>query len=151
MSLFDKINEEIKVAMKAREQEKLEALRSVKAAFLIAKSDKGANSVLSEEEEIKIVQKLVKQRKDSADIYKVNNREDLYKKEVFEAEIISQYLPKTMTEEEIIPILKEIIASVGAAGPSDMGKVMGQATKQFAGKAEGRLIADLVKKLLSGN
>ena len=151
MSLFEKINEEIKIAMKAREQGKLEALRSVKAAFLIAKSDKGANSVLSEDEELKIVQKQVKQRKDAAEIYKTNNREDLYKKEIFEAEVISQYLPKTMSEEEIIPLLREIIASVGAAGPSDMGKVMGQATKQLAGKAESRVIADLVKKLLSGS
>jgi uncharacterized protein len=150
MSLFDKVNEDIKAAMMAREQGKLEAIRSVKAAFLTERSNKGANAVLTEEEELKIVQKLVKQRKDSADIYKTQNREDLYKKEVFEAEIISQYLPKMMSEEEIIPVINEAIAAVGAKGPQDMGKVMGTVNKKLAGKAEGRIVAELVKKLLNG-
>jgi hypothetical protein len=150
MSLFEKINEDIKAAMMAREKEKLEALRSVKAAFLLAKSEKGANYVLTEEEELKIVQKQVKQRKDSADIYKTQNREDLYQKEVFEAGVISHYLPKLMSEEEMIPVLQAIIDNVGAKGPADMGKVMGAATKQLAGKAEGGTIAAMVKKLLNG-
>jgi len=150
MSLFEKINEDIKAAMMAREQEKLEALRAVKAAFLLARSEKGAGYVLTAEEELKIVQKQVKQRKDSADIYKQQNREDLYKKEVFEAEVISQYLPKMLSEEELVPVLKGIIESVGAKGPADMGKVMGVANKQLAGKAEGGTIAAMVKKLLNG-
>ena len=149
MSLFDKINEDIKAAMMARQQEKLEALRSVKAAFLLERSNKGANSVLTDEEELKIVQKLVKQRRDTAEIYKNSKRDDLANKELMEADVIAQYLPKAMSEEEIIPILKEIIAEVGAKGPSDMGKVMGQATKKLAGKAEGRVISELVKKLLA--
>lgn len=150
MSLFEKINEDIKAAMMARESEKLEALRSVKAAFLVARSEKGAGYVLTAEEELKIVQKQVKQRKDSADIFKQQNREDLYKKEVFEAEVISHYLPKMLSEEELLPVLKGIVESVGAKGPADMGKVMGAANKQLAGKAEGGTIAAVVKKLLNG-
>lgn len=150
MSLFEKINEDIKAAMMARESEKLEALRSVKAAFLVARSEKGAGYVLTAEEELKIVQKQVKQRKDSADIFKQQNREDLYKKEVFEAEVISHYLPKMLSEEELLPVLKSIVESVGAKGPADMGKVMGAANKQLAGKAEGGTIAAVVKKILNG-
>lgn len=149
MSLFEKVNEDIKAAMMARQQDKLDALRSVKAAFLLARSDKGANSVLTEDEEIKIVQKQVKQRKDAADIYKTQNRDDLYQKEIFEAEVISLYLPKAMSEEEILPVIQGIITAMGASGPQDMGKVMGQATKQLAGKAESKTIAELVKKLLA--
>ncbi|MBN2610720.1 MAG: GatB/YqeY domain-containing protein [Bacteroidales bacterium] len=148
MSLFDKINDDLKSAMKAQEKDKLEAIRAVKTAFLIAKSDKGASSVLSDDEELKIIQKLVKQRKESADIYKSQNRDDLYQKEIFEAEVISAYLPKQMDEGELVTALKEIIARTGAKTPQDMGKVMGVATKELAGKADGKMIASKVKELL---
>ncbi len=148
MSLFDKINEDLKAAMKAQEKDKLEAIRAIKTAFLIAKADKGANSVLTEDEELKIIQKLVKQRKESADIYKTQNRDDLYQKEIDEAEVISAYLPKQLGEEELVKILKEIIAKVGASAPQDMGKVMGVASKELAGKADGKMIATKVRELL---
>ena len=148
MSLFDKINEDLKAAMKAQEKDKLEAIRAIKTAFLLAKSDKGATAVLTEDEELKIMQKLVKQRKESADIYKSQNRDDLYQKEMLEAEVISAYLPKQLGEEELAKILKEIIAKVGASSPQDMGKVMGIATKELAGKADGKVIAGKVRELL---
>lgn len=150
MSFFDKISEDLKAAMKAQEKEKLEAIRAVKTAFIIAKADKGATAVLSEDEELKIMQKLVKQRKESADIYKSQNRDDLYKKEIYEAEVISEYLPKQLGEDDLIKILKEIISRVGAESPQDMGKVMGIATRELAGKADGKLIAARVKELLGG-
>jgi uncharacterized protein YqeY len=148
MSLFDKISEDLKMAMKAREKEKLEAIRSVKTAFLLAKSDKGATAVLSEDEELKIIQKLVKQRNESAEIYKSQNRTDLYEKEILEAQVISSYLPKQLSEEELTKVLSKIIQSVGATGTKDMGKVMGVAAKELAGKAEGKVIAAKVKELL---
>ncbi len=149
MSLFEKINADIKAAMLAKEKEKLEPLRAIKAAFLMAKTEKGASDTLSDETEIKIVQKLVKQRKDSAELYKTNNREELYAKEIAEAKIIEQYLPAQMSEEEIVEEIKVIISEVGAAGPQDMGKVMGIASKKLGGKAEGRVIAQKVKELLA--
>ena len=149
MSLFDKINDDIKKAMLAKEKEKLEALRSIKAAFLVAKTEKGASDVLSEDAEIKIIQKLVKQRKDSAEVYKANNREELYAKEVAEALIIEQYLPAQLSEEEVASLIKTIIGEVGAKGPQDLGKVMGVASKKLSGKAEGKLIAQKVKDLLA--
>ena len=148
MSLFEKINEDLKKAMKAREKEKLEAIRAVKTAFLLAKSDKGATAVLTEDEELKIIQKLVKQRNESAEIYKSQNRNDLYEKEILEAQVISGYLPKQLNEEELTKVLLNIIQSVGASGIRDMGKVMGVATKELAGKAEGKMIAAKVKELL---
>lgn len=148
MSLVDQINEDLKAAMKAQAKDKLEALRAIKTAFLLAKSDKGATAVLTSDEELKIVQKLVKQRKESADIYKSQNRDDLYQKEIMEAEVISAYLPKQMSEEELTKILKEIIARVGATTQKDMGKVMGIATKELAGKADGKAISAKVKELL---
>lgn len=148
MSLFDKINEDLKKAMKAREKEKLEAIRAVKTAFLLAKSDKGATAVLTEDEELIIIQKLVKQRNESAEIYKSQNRNDLYEKEILEAQVISGYLPKQLNEEELTKVLLNIIQSVGALGIRDMGKVMGVATKELAGKAEGKMIAAKVKELL---
>jgi uncharacterized protein len=150
MSLFDKVNEDIKNAMLSKEKEKLEALRSVKAAFLLAKSEKGASETLSSDVELKVVQKLVKQRKESADIYISEGRKDLYDKEMFEASVIEQYLPRQMSPEELKTVLKEIIEKVGAKAPSDMGKVMGLATKELAGKADGKLIAETVKGLLAG-
>jgi uncharacterized protein len=149
MSLFDKVNEDIKTAMLAREKDKLEALRSIKAAFLIAKTDKGASDVLSSDTEIKIIQKLVKQRKESAEIYLAQDRKDLGDKELFEASVIEQYLPKQMSADEIKAVLKSIIEKVGAKSPADMGKVMGVASKQLAGKADGKLIAETVKSLLA--
>lgn len=149
MKYFEKVNEDIKAAMMAREKEKLEALRAVKAAFLLAKTEKGAQVDLSDEDELKIIQKLVKQRKDSAEIYRGQNRPDLYEKEELEADVISQYLPKQLSEEELTPIIKGIIEQVGAKSAAEMGKVMGIASKQLSGKAENKLISEVVKKLLS--
>ena len=151
MSLFDQINEDIKKAMLAKEKDKLEALRAVKAAFLVAKTEKGAAETLSSDTELKIIQKLIKQRKESAEIYLTQSRKDLYDKEILEASVIEQYLPKQMSAEEITAALKQIIEKTGAKAPSDMGKVMGMASKELAGKADGKLIAETVKSLLAGN
>ncbi len=149
MSYSDLINEDLKKAMLAREKDKLEAIRAIKAAFIVARADVGASSVLDEADELKIIQKLVKQRKDSAAIYIQQSRQDLADKELFEAAIIEKYLPAQMTEQEIMEVIKKIISETGAAGMKDMGKVMGLATKELAGKAEGRLISTAVKQLLS--
>lgn len=148
MSLFEQINQDIKTAMLAKEKEKLEALRAVKAAFLIAKSEKGAEDEMSAEKEIAVIQKLVKQRLESADIYLQNNRTELADKETLEAKYISVYLPAQMSEDEINTALKSIIAESGASSMKDMGKVMGIASKAMAGKADGKLISACVKKLL---
>lgn len=148
MSLEDKINEDIKKAMLAREKEKLEALRAVKAALLLMKTEKG-NEVITPEKEIQLLNKLVKQRKESADIYVQNNRKELADKELFEASVIAVYLPAQMSAEELESEIKKIVAEVGAKLPSDMGKVMGKASKQFAGKADNKLVSEIVKKLLS--
>ena len=148
MSLFEQVNQDIKAAMLAREKNKLEALRAIKTAFLLAKSEKGAQGELTYEKEIQIIQKLVKQRKESAAIYESQNRYDLYEKEMTEAGEIEKYLPKPLSEEELIEKLEEIIQETGASSPSDMGKVMGIATKKLSGKAEGRMIAEKVKELL---
>jgi len=148
MSYSDIINEDIKKAMLAREKEKLEAIRAIKAAFIVARADKGANSVLEEAEEVKIIQKLVKQRKDSATIYKEQNRPELAEKELMEAAVIEKYLPAQMSEEEVAAVVKKIITESGAAGMKDMGKVMGLATKELSGKADGKVISGLVKQLL---
>ncbi|MBT8196026.1 MAG: GatB/YqeY domain-containing protein [Bacteroidia bacterium] len=147
MSLADKIGAELKAAMLAKDEAKLRGLRAIKSALLLAATS-GADKTISEDDEIKILQKLVKQRKDSADIYKQQNREDLLKPELEEIEVISKFLPAQLGEEEISNQLKEIIAKVGASSPSDMGKVMGMASKQFAGKADNKLVAALVQKLL---
>ena len=149
MSLENKINEDIKKAMLAREKEKLEALRAVKTAILVAKTEKGAGETMTEDAEIKILQRLVKQRKESAAVFKDQNREELAQKEWFEAGIIERYLPEQMSEEEIKSIITKIVAETGAKSMADMGKVMGIASKQLAGKAEGKLIADTVKSILS--
>ena len=149
MSLFNQINTDIKQAMLNKEKEKLEALRAIKAAFLIAKTEKGSGDELSPEKEISVIQKLVKQRKDSANLYIENNRPELAEKENKEAEFISVYLPKQMSEEEITNELKTIISELGASSMKDMGKVMGIATKKMAGKADGKLISAKVKELLS--
>jgi uncharacterized protein YqeY len=149
MSLFDQINEDIKKAMLNKEpKEKLEALRSIKAAFLLAKTEK-ANAELTSDVELKILNKLVKQRRESADIYKQQNRSDLYEKEVAEAKVIEAYLPAQMTTAEIEAVIKGVVEKLGAKGPSDMGKVMGAATKELAGKADGKVVSEIVKKLLT--
>ncbi len=148
MSLFSQINQDIKSAMLNKEKEKLEALRAIKAAFFLAKTENGVEEIPADKE-ISIIQKLVKQRRDSALIYKQNNRPELEAKENTEADYIAEYLPQQMSEEEIMASVKTIIEQVGASSMKDMGKVMGMATKQLAGKAEGKLIADCVKKALA--
>ena len=148
MNLFDQISEDIKKEMLAREKVRLEALRGVKKEFLEAKTAKGANGELSDEMATKILVKMVKQRKESAKIYEENNRPELAENELAEAAVIEEYLPKQLSEEELENELKKIIAEVGAEGPKDMGKVMGIATKQLAGRAEGKAISAKVKQLL---
>lgn len=149
MSLTDKINNDIKTAMLQKKEAELRALRAIKSALLLAKTDKGTTGDLSEQDEVKLLQKLVKQRRESFDIYKAQSREDLANKEKEEIDVIEKYLPKQMSEEEIKVILKEIIKNVGASQPSDMGKVMGVASKELAGKADNKVISSLVKELLS--
>ena len=149
MTLEERINEDIKRAMLAREKEKLNALRAIKSAILLAKTSKGASDTLSEEAEIKLLKQLVKQRQDSAAIYKEQNRDDLYQEEKVQLDVIAAYLPQMMSEEEIEATLKQIIADNGFAGMKDMGKVMGIASKQMAGKADGRAISGIVRRLLS--
>jgi len=148
MSLTEKISADLITAMKAKDKVALEAIRAVKTAFILARSDKGADSVLTADEELKIVQKLVKQRRESAAIYKEQNRPDLYEKEVAEADILEKYLPAKLGEAELTAILKAIIERLGAKTPADMGKVMGVATKELAGKADGGQISAKVKQLL---
>ena len=149
MNLFDQISEDIKKAMLAREKVRLEALRGIKKEFLEAKTAKGANGELSDETAMKILVKMVKQRKESAKIYEENNRPELAENELAEASVIEEYLPKQLSEEDLVKELKDIITEVGAEGPKDMGKVMGIATKKLAGKAEGKLISAKVKELLN--
>ena len=149
MSLFEKVENDIKAAMLAKEKEKLEALRAIKAAFLLAKTEKGAAETLSEETELKVIQKLVKQRKESAELYRNGGRNELADSEMFQAEVISQYLPAQMSEAEIEAEVRKIVETVGAKGPQDMGKVMGTANKQLSGKAESRVIAQKVKEILA--
>ncbi len=148
MSLTEKIAADLITAMKAKDTLALEAIRAAKTAFILAKSEKGADSVLTSEEELKIIQKLVKQRVESAAIYKDKNRPDLYEKEVAEAAVLEKYLPARMSTEELTVILKGIIEKVGAKSPADLGKVMGIATKELAGKADGKEISDIVRRLL---
>lgn len=149
MTLEERINEDIKAAMLAREKEKLNALRAIKSAILLAKTSKGAADTMSEEAEIKLLKQLVKQRQDSAAIYKEQNRDDLYQEEKAQLDVIAAYLPRMMSEEEIESTLKQIITDNGFAGMKDMGKVMGMATKAFAGKADNKTVSDIVKRLLA--
>jgi uncharacterized protein YqeY len=148
MSLFEKISADIMQAMKGKDKVALEAIRAAKTAFILARSEKGASSVLSEDEEIKIIQKLVKQRRESAAIYKEQNRKDLYDREVAEADVLEKYLPAKVSEEELTSIIKDIITRTGAGSPADFGKVMGAAVKELAGKADGKEISAIVKQLL---
>lgn len=149
MSYTERINNDIMKAMLAKEKEKLETLRAVKSAFLLARSEKGADHVLTEADELKILQKLVKQRKESAAIYKEQNRPDLFEKEIMEASFIEAYLPEMMSPLEIEDYIKQLIQQTGARDIKDMGKVMAIATKELAGKAEGKTISEIVKKLLA--
>ncbi|MCR4681589.1 MAG: GatB/YqeY domain-containing protein [Bacteroidales bacterium] len=149
MSLEQRINDDIKAAMLAREKDKLNALRAIKSAILLAKTQKGAIEEISEEGEIKILKQLVKQRQDSAEMYKQQNRDDLYQEEKYQLDIIATYLPQMMSVDEIEATVKQIIADNGFAGMKDMGKVMGLATKTFAGKADNKTVSDIVKKLLA--
>jgi uncharacterized protein len=148
MSLTEKIAADLMTAMKNKDKDSLEAIRAAKTAFILAKSEKGHDYVLTADEELKIIQKLVKQRKESAEIYRQQNRPDLYEKEEMEAKVLEKYLPAKMSEEELTTVLREIISKVGAKSPADMGKVMGVATKELAGKADGREISAKVKQLL---
>ncbi len=149
MNLFDQVSEDIKKAMLARERVRLEALRGAKKEFLEAKTAKGANGELSDETAVKIIVKMVKQRKESAKIYEENNRPELAENELAEASVLEEYLPKQLTADELTAELKTIITEVGASGPRDMGKVMGVASKRLAGRAEGRAISEAVKHLLN--
>ena len=149
MALFDQISEDIKTAMKAKDKVALETLRNIKKVFLEAKTAPGANDTLTDDAAIKIIQKLTKQGKDAAEIYRAQGREDLSEAELAQVKVMEVYLPKQLSAEELEAALKAIIAEVGAAGPSDMGKVMGVATKKLAGLAEGRAISAKVKELLA--
>ena len=149
MSLKQQIDNDIKKAMLAKQKEELEALRSIKSMILLAETDKSASGEISGDVENKILMKAAKQRKESADIFQQQNRQDLAEKELFQLDVISRYLPKQLSEEEVASKVKEIIAQVGAKGPQDMGKVMGTATKKLSGQADGKIISELVKKLLT--
>ncbi len=149
MDMFERISEDIKNAMKAKDRVALETLRNVKKVFLEAKTAPGANDTLSDADATKIIQKLVKQGKDAATIYAEQNRADLAEAELAQVKVLETYLPKQMSAEELTSEIKTIIAQVGAAGPKDMGKVMGVASKALAGKAEGRAISETVKQILN--
>jgi uncharacterized protein YqeY len=149
MSLQEKIMVEMKAAMKAKDTIKLEALRAVKGAILLANTESSSKDGLSEEEEMKLLQKLVKQRKDSAQIYKEQGREDLAEPELEQAAVIEEFLPEQMSEAEIEAEVEKIIANTGASGMQDMGKVMGLASGKLAGKADGKTISTIVRKKLS--
>lgn len=149
MNLEQKIMAEMKEAMKAKDEAALRGLRAVKAAIIVAKTEPGANGELKEEDEVKLLQKLVKQRKDSLDIFQQQNRADLAEKEQQEIAVIEKFLPAQLSEAELKTAVAAIIAETGASSPADMGKVMGAATKQLAGKADGKAISAAVKELLS--
>lgn len=148
MSLEQKVMSELKTAMLAKDEAGLRSLRAIKAAILLVKTSEGGGGELKDEDEVKLLQKLVKQRKDSLEIFQQQNRPDLAKKEVEEIAVIEKFLPKQLSAEELKEALAKIIADVGATSPADLGKVMGIATKQFAGKADGKTISSLVKELL---
>ena len=149
MSLLNSLTDELKAAMRAKDSLKLEALRAIKSEVLLAKTATARDTDLSEEEEIKLLQKLVKQRKDSAGIFRQQNRDDLAVPEEAQADVIAQFLPKQLSSEVIEKIIDEIIAKTGAEGMKDMGKVMGMASKEMAGKADGKTISTIVKQKLN--
>ncbi|GGE50670.1 hypothetical protein EV200_10264 [Pedobacter psychrotolerans] len=147
--ISDTINQEMKKAMLAKDQAQLRGLRAIKAALLLAKTEKGSSEEITEETELKILQKLIKQRRESADIYKSQNREDLYLVEEEEINVINQFLPQQLGREEVASIIEDVIKQSGATSVKDMGKVMGLANKALAGKADGKLIAEIVKEKLA--
>jgi uncharacterized protein YqeY len=149
MSLKQQIDSDIKSAMLAKNKEELTALRSIKSLILLAETEKGVSAEISQEAESKLLMKAAKQRKESAEIFQKEGRDELAQKELLELGVISRYLPKQLSEEEITIEVKKIIEQVGAKGPQDMGKVMGTTTKQLAGKADGKLISEIVKKILT--
>ena len=149
MNLFDQVSEDIKKAMLAQDKVAMDTLRGIKKEFLEAKTAKGNNGELSDEQAVKILQKMVKQRKESAEMYNSANRQELAENEMAQAAIIEKYMPAQMSESELVSILKEIIAQTGASSMKEMGKVMGIASKQLAGKADGRVISEKVKQLLA--
>ena len=148
MTLFEQVTEDLKKAMLKREKEKLEALRALKTGFILARSEKSSDYVLSNDEELKIVQRLVKQRRDSAAEYSAQNRQDLADKEITEANVIAAYLPQQLSDEELTAEIKAIIAEMGAT-IKEMGKVIGAASKKLTGKTDGKTISEKVKQLLS--
>jgi uncharacterized protein YqeY len=149
MALFEQVSEGIMAAMKAREKEKLEALRNLKKVMIEARTSKGAGSELSDEESLKIIQKLVKQGKESADIYQKQNRNDLYSEEMAQVKVLETFLPEQISDDKLTAIITGIIQQTGATSIKDMGKVIGIASKELAGKADGREIAAKVKEMLS--
>ena len=149
MGILAKLTDEIKTAMRAKDSLRLEALRAIKSAVMLEQTSSAAGTTLTDEQEIKLVQKLVKQRKDSAQIFKDQNRPDLVEPEEAQAKIIAEFLPAQLSEEEITKIVGDIIAQTGAEGMKDMGKVMGMASKQMAGTADGKTISTIVKQLLA--
>lgn len=149
MALFDQISNDIKEAMKARDKVRLDTLRNIKKVFIEAKTAPGSNDMLEDDAALKILAKLAKQGKEAAATFVSQNRQDLADDEMAQVKVIEEYLPRQMSEEEIELAVKEIIATTGAASMKDMGKVMGMASKQLAGKADGRIISTIVKKLLA--
>ena len=149
MSLEQKVMTDLKTAMLAKDEKALRSLRAIKAAILLAKTSEGAGGDLKEEDEVKLLQKLLKSRKDSLEIYNAQNRKDLAIKEEEEIAIIEKFLPEQMSKEDLKATLQKIIADTGAGSPADMGKVMGVATRQLAGKIDGKSISTMVKELLS--
>ncbi|MFD2164481.1 GatB/YqeY domain-containing protein [Paradesertivirga mongoliensis] len=147
--LEQEINKEIKAAMLSKNEARLRGLRAIKAALLLAKTEKGASESITEDAEIKVLQKLAKQRRESAEIYKTQNRDDLYTIEVEELDVIESFLPRQLSAQEVETEVKAIIQNTGASSVKDMGKVMGAANKQLAGKADGKLVSEIVKQLLS--
>jgi uncharacterized protein YqeY len=149
MSLQQNIDQDIKSAMLSKDSARLRGLRAIKAALLVAKTEKGASDTITEDVELKVLQKLVKQRKESADIYKTQQRDDLYQIEIEELAVIEAFLPKQMDRDDITTHIKDVIARTGASNMKDMGKVMGLVNKELAGKADGKTISEVVKALLA--
>jgi len=150
MALQDTIDPAIKAAMLAKDNSRLRGLRAIKAAILLAKTEKGPTEALTEATEIGVLQKLAKQRRESADIYQQQNRDDLYAIEMEELAVIEEFLPKQLSQAEVEEIVKEVIAETGAAGPKDMGKVMGLANQRLAGQADGKTMSAIARALLAG-
>ncbi len=150
MGLMEKINQDLKEAMKQKDKYRLEALRAIKSQLMLLKTAEGSTGEIDEAQALKVLQKMVKQRKESAELYKSKGRDDLAEQELMQAKYIEEYLPKQMSDQELEAELKKIIEEVGAQTIRDMGKVMGVATKRFAGRADNRKVSEIVKKLLNG-